>query len=434
MHLQKARRALLCVFGLSLAAMSAFSQKTQFTGFADVNGGQHVFYLDANSNLNQLYFVGGIAWVAQNLTGTYGGSQPAANSPLTSFVDGSGGQHIFYVDANNSLNQMYWPGSGTTWYPQNISGVFGGLGVGNVSLTSFYDPADNSQHVFYIANTVIQPAGGPGPTAPVEQFYYPGTGVIWYPQDLSGSYSADPALANSQITSFLDIGGGEHVVYQNAVGDIDQLYYPGSGTVWIPQNLTAMYASGTTAPLSPAGLTSFVGVDQAQHIAYVDTNQHVDQLVYIPGAGGWARQDLTSLAGASNAGTGSNLGSFLDVNDGQHIAFVDASGNINQLYYPGFGTIWTSQNLTGNYGGNAAGAATGLIAFPGTPGSASNSLFLGLGEHIVYLDVNEHLNQFYYPGYGTTWFWQNLSSYGGSVPALQPGILLSASDDSSDEQ
>ncbi len=439
MHLRKARRALLCVFGLSLATTSAFSQKTMLTGFVDSIGVQHVFYLDANSNLNQLLFLGGIAWGSQNLTGTFGGSPPAANSALTGFVDATGGEHVFYVDANNGLNQMYNPGTGTTWFPQNISGVFGGTGVGNVSLASFYDPADNSQHVFYIANTVLQPtnpiAGGPGPTAPVEQFFYPGSGSAWFWQDLSDTYSADPALANSQVTAFLDSLGGEHVVYQNSVGNIDQLYYPGSGTAWIPQNLTATYASGATAPVSPSGLSSFIDPNGSEHVVYIDTNQQINQLVYIVGTSFWAQQNLTTLAGGSNAGTGSNVAAFLDVNNGQHIAYIDGSGNINQLYYPGFGTSWSSQNLTGNYGGNAAGASSKLVAFPGTAADFFGALSFGLGEHIAYLDANDHVNQFFYPGTGTTWFWQNLSSYGGTAPALQPGISLStSSDDSSDQQ
>jgi hypothetical protein len=437
MDLQRARRASLCAFGLLLATTSAFSQKTQVTGFVDANGGQQIFYLDANSNLNRVYFIGGIAWGSQNLTGTYGGSTPNANSALTSFVDASGGEHIFYVDANNSLNQMYYPGTGTTWYPQNISGVFGGAGVGNVSLASFYDPFDNSQHVFYIANTVLQPtnpiAGGPGPTAPVWQFYYPGNGTTWIAQNLSDTYSADAALANSQVTAFLDILGGEHVVYQNSTGQIDQLYYPGSGTVWIPQNLTSLYASGSTAPVSPSGLTSFVDPQGSQHVVYIDANQNIAQLVYILGTSFWVPQNLTTLAGGSNAGTGSNLASYFDVSGGQHIVYVDGSGNIGQLYYPGFGTSWSSQNLTGTYGGNAAGGATGLVAFPGTAADAVGALSFGLGEHVAYLDANDHVNQFFYPGSGTVWYWQNLSSYGGSTPALQPGSSLSIeSDDSSD--
>ncbi|MBV8570731.1 MAG: hypothetical protein JO319_08960 [Acidobacteriaceae bacterium] len=413
MHSRKALKAVLCVFGLSLAATSAFSQKTTLTGFIDAQGGQHVFYLDKNSNLNQLIFLGGKAWGSQNLTGTFGGSLPAANTALTGFVDASGGQHVFYVDANNNVNQMYTPGpgNGETWYPQNLTGVFGGNAANPTALTSFYDPTDGSEHVFYLGLSVTTTT--PSPVSVNQIFFWPSTNT-WYPQDLSDTYGGNAAQSTSQITSYLDNVGGEHVVFQSDNGDINQLFYPGSGLSWIAQDLTASYGGNT--PSSPTGLSSYIDAVGGQHVVYVDAKGNVDQLAYITGAG-WLFQNVTILASGAASG-GSNVATYVDSVGGQHLVFLDAAGNVSQLFNPTPGSIlWYYQNLSGTYSGVAAGTLSSLAPFPSTQ---SDSVFVGGDEHIAYVDVNENVDQLFYPSNGTTWFWQNLTSYAGSIPALFP--------------
>ena len=420
MDLQKPNRGLLCVFGLTFAAVSAFGQKTNITGFADNSGGQHVFYLDANQNLNQLFYVAGTSWEAQNLTSTFGGNLPASLAALTSFVDAAPGtgQHVFYIDANGHVNQFYYPGTGTTWIPQDLTGTYGGTPAASTvsSLAGLSNSENGAEYVFYVDSNNH-----------VDLLYYPGSGTTWFWEDLTANFGGTTGSASSSLGAFEDFLGGEHVFYTDSNNHISQIYYPGSGTTWFAQDLTASF--GGAPATSTSNLTAYLDAIGGQHVAYVDSNTHLSQLYY-PGFGtAWVPQDLTATQGGNAPGSTSKLASYID-NDGlQHIAYIDGSGNVNQMYYPNTGTMWTVQNLTAISAGSPAATSSALVAFP--PYFDFNMI----GQHILYLDGNDNVNQVYYPfSGGPMWFWQNLSSYGGNAPALRPVFSISTSNDSSQNQ
>lgn len=420
MDLRKASRGLLCVFGLSFAATSVFGQKTQLTAYVDDTGGQHILYLDANSHLNQLYYLMGTTWLPQDLTGSFGGNTPNANSSLTSFIDGStpAGQHVFYLDSNQHLNQLYYPGTGTTWIAQDLTASYAsGLptAASGSWLASFFLPMDGSEHVFYLdgSNNLVQ-------------FYYPGTGTTWTLQPLSVFGGNTPA-SGSALVAFADNNSGEHVVYLDSNGHINQLYYPGTGTAWIPQDLTA--TAGGNTPATTSNLTAYLDFTGGQHIAYEDSNQHINQIFYIPTSNTWMAQDVTATQGGNTPASNSHLASYVDnlsgLGGGEHIVYLDGSQHVNQLYYPATGTTWFPQDLTGTFGGNTAGSSSVLVAFP-----MSGDQF-SIGQHIAYLDGSDNVNQIFYTPSTNTWMSQNLtSSYGGNAPA----IVSTGSDSFSQEQ
>lgn len=407
MDLRKASRGLLCVvFGLSVAATSVFAQKTQLTAFVDDGGGQHILYLDANSHLNQLYYLMGTTWLPQDLTASYGGNTPAANGPLTSFIDGMSpaGQHVFYLDSNQHLNQLYYPGSGTTWIPQDLTANYAsGLptAASGSSLASFFLPMDGSEHVFYLdgSNDVVQ-------------FYYSASDNTWTLQPIF-VYGGNTPASGSPLVAFADTSSGQHVLYLDSNGHVNQLYYPGTGTAWIPQDLTGSYG-GNTAD-SASNLTAYVDFFGGQHIVYEDGSQNINQLYYVGTGTTWSAQNLTASYGGNTPAAGSHLGSYVDGSGTQHIVYLDGNQHINQLYYITNlgGTTWYTQDLTGLYGGNTAGSGSVLVAFP-----MSGDQF-SLGQHIAYLDGSDNVNQIFYTTSTNTWTPQNLtSSYGGNTPAI----------------
>jgi hypothetical protein len=64
----------------------------------------------------------------------------------------------------------------------------------------------------------------------------------------------------------------------------------------------------------------------------VDANQHVEQLFYNSAVNQWLYNDLTATASALPASPGSALTSFI-LSDGPHIAYVDANQHVEQLFY-----------------------------------------------------------------------------------------------------
>lgn len=410
MDLRKAVRGLLCVFGLSFAASSAFAQHTQITGFVDYAGGEHIYYLDANSHLNQQFYIMGTSWQSQDLTATYGGNTANADSPLTSYADANNGQHVFYVDTSGDLNQLYYPGSGTTWYPQDLGTSYSLPGVVGNSLASLINPATDNQNVYYIDQF-----------GHIQNAFYIGTGTAWQDQDLIGLYGGNTAVSGSPLIAFYDlpggVSGGQHVVYLDSSGNVNQLFYPGYGTTWYPQNLTSL-ASGAVAAAGTSNLTAYVDRSGDQHIVYEDASNNIDQLIYTPSTNTWIVQNLSSYGG-NTPESASHLASYIDATGAQHIAYLDGSQNVNQMFYSS-GNTWTTQNLTGAFGGNVAGAGSVLLAFP-----LYGDAFM-IGQHIAYLDGSDNINQLFYPASGgTSWIWQNLTSYGGNAPALVPASAVS---------
>jgi hypothetical protein len=119
------------------------------TAFADA-WGEHALYLACSGgacHVDQLYAAWGSQWVNQDLTIWAKANLASPSTPLTSFAN-VWGEHVFFIDVNGHVNQLY---SYPSWGDQDLSvesrsptnaSVCGPL------LTSFSDGA--GQHVFYV--------------------------------------------------------------------------------------------------------------------------------------------------------------------------------------------------------------------------------------------------------------------------------------------
>jgi hypothetical protein len=195
------------------------------------------------------------------------------------------------------------------------------------------------------------------------------------------------------LASFAD-DSQVHIVYPAADRHVNQIIW--TGTAWVDQDLTA--AAGNPALTgwgSPLMSYSYGGW---RYIAYVDTNQHINQMVWTGAA--WVNQDLTAAGGsAALAATGSALANLADGN-GPHIIYVDTVQHVNQLIWTG--TAWVNQDLTA-----AAGSPVAVSAGSGLAGVVDGSRV-----NIAYIDSNQHLSQLLWTG--TQWVNQDLTAASGA--------------------
>ena len=123
-------------------------------------------------------------------------------------------------------------------------------------------------------------------------------------------------------------------------------------------------------------------------------------------------QDLTAAAGTSaSTGWGSALTSY-SYGSGRYIVYIDMNQHVNQLVWTG--AVWVNQDLTA-----AAGYVTAAAA-----GSALTNLIDGSGPHIVYIDINQHINQLMWTG--GVWFAQDLTATAGAATPAAAGSGLTS--------
>jgi len=221
---------------------------------------------------------------------------------LASFVDDSQ-VHILWPAADWHVNQLIW--TGTAWVDQDLTAA-----AGNAAFSGWGSPLmsysfNGWRYVVYVDTNQH-----------INQMVW--TGTAWVNQDLTaaGGYAA-LAAAGSTLTNLID-GNGPHIIYVDAIQHVNQLIW--TGAAWVNQDVTA--AAGSTVAVSAgSGLTSFVDGSHV-NIAYIDSNQHVSQLLWTGTQ--WVNQDLTAASGAPYPLPGSAITSVL-LADGPHLVYVDAN-------------------------------------------------------------------------------------------------------------
>jgi hypothetical protein len=348
---------LLAGLAFLMAARHAKSQSLGLTSLL-YSDGPHIFYVDANQHVNQLWYVTSTGkWLNADLGGI-----AAPGSPLTSYVVADG-LHVYYIDTNQHVNQLWWNGS--SWVNQDLTAGYGGpLASAGTTLNNYAGP--DGQHVFYIdANQNIN------------QLWWTGQAEIL--QNLTAGAGAPTAAVGSGLTNFAFSDNIPHVLWIDPNGHLNQLWYQVSGFVY--QDLTV----ATGGPASAIGdLTNYLVADGA-HTYYIGANQDVNQLWWTGSA--WVNQDLTAGYGGPAAMPGGGLANYSGP-DGQHVFYIDVNQNINQLWWTGQQEIL--QNLT-------AGAGAPLTA-PGSP--LTNFALSDNIPHVVYIDTANHIEQLWYQGTG----------------------------------
>jgi hypothetical protein len=169
-------------------------------------------------------------------------------------------------------------------------------------------------------------------------------GVAWVSQDLSNFSGtlAPLAATGSALISYSLGSSNAQVVYEGTNQHIYQLVWV-PGTTWVSQDLSDF--SGTLAPLAAIGsaLTNYSVGSNNEQVVYIGANRHVYQLAWVPGVT-WVSQDLTTLASAPLAASGSSLSAYSLGSTNAEVVFMGADHHIYQLVWTG--TTWISQDVT----------------------------------------------------------------------------------------
>jgi hypothetical protein len=283
--------------------LTALSGAVPATGGSSISGFsvgnyQYVYYIGEEEDVHQLLY-NNSRWIDTNLSALAGG--PIALR-LMAFTT-SPGLHVYYVDANSDIRQLFSQ-DGSSWQDQDLSSITGGTTAAGYWMSGFN--IGNFQYVYFVASdfhvhqflydnyswsdrdltalTKTSPA-----TGGVQALVIPGTkklraylqasnghllqlastnGTTWSGIDLTKKAKAPLANAGDQIAVFAttpdkalhifyvsDLGGGED--YEHIV----ELSQPTAST-WTYQDLTALSNGGSPVD-DYASLTGFsLGKDQ----------------------------------------------------------------------------------------------------------------------------------------------------------------------------
>ena len=196
----------------------------------------HVFYLGTNNNVYELYWTSGATWHSDDPTSLGGAPVATSGSALTSFVDGGGTMHVFYLNGNN-VHELYW-NSGSAWHTDDPTLLAGApLNATGSALTSFFtccgeDPGmhvmylGTNEHVYAISSTSL---------------------TSWGYFDATGGVGDVFAASGSKLSSFEDtLTEGSRLYFIGTNSHVYELYWPFEGSA-SETDLTIASGSGATA-------------------------------------------------------------------------------------------------------------------------------------------------------------------------------------------
>jgi len=378
----------------------------------EFNSQQHVNYLDAAGNVHELYYDGS-SWQHNNLSQISLGTPPPAGpgSPLDGYSsEYNGQQHVNFLDSSGNAHELYYDGS--NWRHNNLTalavllaGKASGLpkGLASRALDGYQSYYNSQQHINF-----IDAAGH------VHELYYDGT---WQENDLTlradaAAYLPAPASPLDGYTT--EYNSQQHVNYLDLAGDVHELYY--DGTDWLHNDLSVL-ADATAFPAAAGSALDGYATEynSQQHVNYLDAAGNVHEL-YNDG-NGWKHNNLTAIAAgnAPFAAPGSALDGYSTEYDSkQHVNYLDAAGNVHELYNDGGG--WKHNNLTAIAQGSPPPAVTG------SPLNGYQTKYSSQ-QHVNYLDASGNVHELV--GDGGTWKHNNLTAIAsGSPPPAVPGSAL----------
>jgi hypothetical protein len=185
---------------------------------------------------------------------------------------------------------------------------------------------------------------------------------------------------------------------------------------WTTQNVTkAANATGTVH-----SLTSYT-VSGTRHIVYTDTDHyclvglqfpqcaHVVELYNNGQNQDWDQRDLTMSAAASRAAANSALTSWTS-GTSEHVVYVDIYQHVVELYNNGFAPQWSLRDLSASAGAPVADDPGDLSSF-----TAGNS------QHVIYISGKEVIELFN-DGFDPDWHLHRLSFESGAPAALKGSL------------
>jgi hypothetical protein len=296
---------------------------------------QHNYFISSTNQVHQLYWDRS-TWVDLDLMALANSSTfVATGSGLISFADESAGQHVYFTSSTNKVHQLSYNGS--AWVDQDLMALSSSstLVAPDSGLSSLVD-ASGGQHVYFVSSTFQ-----------LHQVYFDSSTHLWVDQDLmalaNSASGRGSVSAGSGLSSLVDASGGQHVFFANGSKSIHQLYYDGS--TWADQDLIGWTGDLVFAVQTSVRLSASTDASGSEHIFYTSDDNQIHQLYQR--RGGWVDQNLMNLANSdTRVVLGSGLSHFTDASGDARVYFTSTTDEAHQLYYNNFTGTWSDQNLS----------------------------------------------------------------------------------------
>jgi hypothetical protein len=290
-----------------------------------------------------------------------------------------------------------------SWKPHNLTAEAGnGFPAAGASLHGYSTEFNLQQHVNFIGDDGL-----------VHELLYDGA---WQHKFLTGSDpnaapGATVAKLNSSLTGYVtSFNEQQHINYIDSFGHINELVYDGS---WKYHDLSN--ETGNWVPVEGSPLVGYTTeFNQQQHVIFIGGDNLIHEFLYISSP--WQHKFLTgSDPNAANNALPVLPGSRLDgyvtaFNQQQHINYIGRDGHVHELVYDG---RWKDNNLTGEAG------VTGLsLPRNGTPLNGYATDF-NQQQHVNYIGLDGHLHELFYTG---RWQHNDLTNASGSFSQPFGGI------------
>lgn len=298
------------------------------------------------------------------------------------------GPHVVYVDQNGNLGHASFNGA---WHYQNITSATSATAAAATSGLATFTLSDGP-HVAYVDQN-----------GNLSQIAYATASGTWSYQNVAALAGGPPQASAASGIGHVDGSNGPHIAYVDKNGNFIDVTLAVSTGTWSYSNLTA--TTGSPLASTTGGIAGF-SLSGTMYFVYIDKNGALSRIWYTPGTG-WSYQNLASLLSAPAGSTSTGL-AYFGYSDGPHIAYIDQSGNLSQVWLTTATGYWAYQNLTAAASSPQASVTSGLTAF-----------LLSDGPHIVYVDAYGDLSQEWYTSATNTWQYNNLT---GSLGAPQASL------------
>ncbi len=241
-----------------------------------------------------------------------------------------------------------------------------------------------------------------------ELFGHPG--ATWGNNDLTSLSKGTPAQVGSALAGYWGSDKSEHVAFIATNGHVQELSYR-PGKSWINNDLTAL-SRGIT-PASGSTLSNYQGADQSAHVNFIGSDRHVHELYWL---NGWSDNDLTSLSKGVAPAPRSALSAYLGSDSSIHVNFIGSDGHVHELYWL---NGWSDNDLTALSGGAAPTSASMLSGYWGSDSSV----------HVNFISDDGQLHELSILSAGN-WSDKDLTSLSkGTAPATASSLTGHWSDD-----
>jgi RHS repeat-associated protein len=364
-------------------------------GFPNLLGtAQQIFYVGSNQHIYQ-YYTSGSTWVVQDLTAATGNSLASSSSPLTGFSDSIPGPgtdaHVFYIGANQHIYQLLFNSATWSWSNSDLTAATGNvLAASGSPLSGFSDSI--GEHVYYLDTNqhVNQLFTNGSPWSNSDLNAATGTPAAG---SLGGLISLDDTLPA--------MGNTNHVFYLRSNQHVGQLWFDMRSWSWGGQDNSAVanyYALGASGTAMTAIADTLPGMGSAEHLFYIGSDQHLYQMSFGSNSWSWSGTDMSGSTGGTLVSSGSGLASLGDGGSQEHVYYVASDQHVHHLWFKTSSWTWVDQDLTGVTTSTTADAGTVSLtvgAFTATAcyGSSSNPACLGQPVNIYPHDVAAALAQ-----------------------------------------